>query len=95
MAELAEQLQCQVREFGRVCKRRKLRVNVDISNVMSVGGSEDPGILSIMLNGEIMEVVNSFKYLGSCFRSEGGVMKRGSQNLKENVAENNELLCFC
>ena len=28
---------------------------------------------NIMLNGERMEVVNSFKYLGSCFDSEGGV----------------------
>ena len=40
---------------------------------MSVGASEDPAILNIMLNGERMEVVNSFKYLGSCFCSEGGV----------------------
>ena len=59
--------------YGRVCKRRKLRVNVDKSKVMSVGGSEDPAILNIMLNGERMEVVNSFKYLGSCFSSQEGV----------------------
>ena len=59
VAESAEQLQCLVREFGRVCKRRKLRVNVDKSKVMSVGGSEDPAILNIMLNRERMEVVNS------------------------------------
>ena len=38
-----------------------------------MGGSEDPAILNIRLNGEIMEVVNSLKYLGSCFSSEGGV----------------------
>ena len=71
VAESAEQLQCLVREFGRVCKRRKLRVNVDKSKVMSVWGSEDPAILKIMLNGERMEMVNSFKYLGNCFSSEG------------------------
>ena len=37
VAESAEQQQCLVREFGRVCKRRKLRVNVDKSKVMSAG----------------------------------------------------------
>ena len=73
VAESAEQLQCLVREFGRVCKRRKLRVNVDKSEVMSVGESDDPAILNIMLNGGRMEVVNSFKFLGSCFSSEGEV----------------------
>ena len=30
MAESAEQLQCLVNEFGRVCKRRKLRINVNL-----------------------------------------------------------------
>merc|ERR1711895_362877 len=33
----------------------------------------EPSLLNIMLNGERMEVVNSFKYLGSCFSSDGGV----------------------
>ena len=65
--------QCLVRDFGRECKRRKLRVNVYKSKVMSVGGSEDPSILNITLNGERVEVVNSFKYLGSFFSSKGGV----------------------
>ena len=51
VAESAEQLQCLVREFGMVCKRRKLRVNVDKSKVMSVGESEDPAILNIIMNG--------------------------------------------
>ena len=36
VAELAEQLQCLVREFGRVCKQWKLRVNVDKSKVVVV-----------------------------------------------------------
>ena len=48
-------------------------MNVDKIKVMSVGGSEDPAIPNIMLNGERLEGVNSFKYLGSCFSSEGGV----------------------
>ena len=65
VAESAEQLQCLVREFGRVCARQKLRVNVDKSKVMIVGEDVDPSLLNIRLNGERMEVVTSFKYLGS------------------------------
>ena len=41
VVESAEQLQCLVRKFGKVCKRRKLRVNVGKSKVMSVRASED------------------------------------------------------
>ena len=55
VAESAEELQCLVRDFGRVCKRRKLLLNVDDSKVMSVGGSEDPEKLNIMLNVEKWE----------------------------------------
>ena len=63
VAESAEQLQCLVSEFERVCKQRKLRVNVNKSKVMSVEGNVEPSLLNVLLNGEIMEVVNSFKYL--------------------------------
>ena len=58
-------------------------MNVDKSKVMSVGASEDPAILNIMLNGERMEVVNSFKYLGSCFISEGGVKGDVTMRVRE------------
>ena len=40
---------------------------------MCVGDIVEPSLMNIMLNGERIEVVNSFKYLGSCFRSNGGV----------------------
>jgi len=85
VAESAEQLQCLVREFGRVCERRKLRVNVDKSKVMSVGESVEPSLLNIMLNGERMEVVNSFKYLGSYFSSDGGVKEDVSMRVGEGM----------
>ena len=52
VAESAEQLQCLVREFGRVCERRKLRVNVDKSKVMIVGENVDPSLLNLRLKGE-------------------------------------------
>ena len=49
--------------FGRVCERRKLRVNVDKSKVMVVGRVVGPVSLNIQLTGETMEEVQSFKYL--------------------------------
>lgn len=85
VAESAEQLQCLVQEFGGVCKRRKLRVNVDKSKVMRIGGSEEPEVLNIRLNGEVMEVVDSFKYLGSCFSSDGGVKGDVCMRIQEGV----------
>ena len=85
VAESAEQLQCLVRKFGRVCERRKLRVNVDKSKVMCVGEILEPSLLNIMLNGERMEVVNSFKYLGSCFSSDGGVKEDASMRVGEGM----------
>ena len=39
--------------------------------VMWLDRGEEPSPQNIMLNGERMEVVNSFKYLGSCFSREG------------------------
>ena len=85
VAESAEQLQCLVREFGRVCERRKLRVNVDKSKVMCVGEIVEPSLMNIMLNGERMEVVNSFKYLGSCFSSDGGLKEDVSRRVGEGM----------
>merc|ERR1719470_770961 len=85
MAEFAEQLQCLVSEFGRVCKRRKLRINVNKSKVMCIERSEVPSLLNIMLNGERMEVVNSIKYLGSCFSRDGGVKEDVSMMLGEGM----------
>ena len=64
---------CQlVTEFGRVCERRKLRVNVGISKVMRCTRSEDDARLNVMLNGEALEV-DQFKYLGSVIAATGGV----------------------
>ena len=85
VANSAEQLQCLVREFGRGCERRMLRVNVDKSKVMCVGVNVDPSLFNIELNGERMEMVNSFKYLGSCFSSDGGVKEDVSMRVGEGM----------
>ena len=65
---------CQlVTEFGRVCKRRKLRVNVGKSKVMRCTRNEDGARLNVMLNGELLEEVDELKYLGLIIAANGGV----------------------
>ena len=73
-----------VEEFDRVCRRRKLKVNVGKSKVMrcskEVGGRQ----LNIVLNGERLEEVDSFKYLGS-------VISACSDSVKEVKSRVNEV----
>ena len=70
----SERKLCQlVTEFGRVCERRKLRVNVGKSKVMKCTRNEDGASLNVMLNGEALEEVDQFKYLGSFIAANGGV----------------------
>ena len=70
----SEEKLCQlVTEFGRVCKRRKLRVNVGKSKVMRCTNREDGNRLNVTLDGEVLEEVDQFKYLGSVIAADGGV----------------------
>ena len=70
----SERKLCQlVTEFGRACERRKLRVNVGKSKVMRCTRNEDGARLNVMLNGEALEEVDQFKYLGSVIAANGGV----------------------
>ena len=69
----SERKLCQlVTEFGRVCERRKLRVNVCKSKVMRCTRNEDSARLNVVLNGESLKV-DQFKYLGSVIAVNGGV----------------------
>ena len=62
----SEEKLCQlVKEVGRVCKRRKLHVNVGKSKVMRCTNREDGNRLNVTLDGEVLEEVDQFKYLGS------------------------------
>src|SRR5678815_1004425 len=58
-----------VERFGRVCKRRGLKVNVDKSKVMVV--SEDSPQCEVMLDSEQLEQVSEFKYLGYMLDEKG------------------------
>ena len=67
----SERKLCQlVTEFGRVCERRKLRVNVGKSKVIRCIRN-DGARLNVMLNGEALEEVDQFKYLGSVIAANG------------------------
>ena len=61
-----------VSEFGRVCKRRKLRVNVGKSKVMRCSRYGNGDRMHVILNGEPLEEVDCFKYLGSQVAADGG-----------------------
>ena len=70
----SEEKLCQlVTEFGRVCTRRKLRVNVGKSKVMRCTINEGGNRLDVRLDGEALEEVDQFKYLGSVIAADGGV----------------------
>ena len=59
-------------EFGRVCKRKKLRVNLGRSTVMRCSRYGNGDRMHVMLNGEPLEEVDCFKYLGSQVAADGG-----------------------
>ena len=70
----SERKLCQLAtEIGKVCERRKLRVNVGKSKVMRCTRNDDGARLNVMLNGEALEEVDQFKYLGSVIAANGGV----------------------
>ena len=62
-----------VTEFGKVCERRKLGVNMGKSKVMRCSRNEDGARLNIKLNEEALEEVDQFKYLGSVIAAKAGV----------------------
>ena len=60
-------LQRLVKEFGSVCKRRKLAVNVGKSKVMRIGKNREENVLDVQLNDSRMEEVDCYRYLGVDF----------------------------
>ena len=58
--------------FGRVCERRKLRVNIGKSKVMRCSRYGIGDRMHVILTGEPLEEVDCFKYLGSQVAADGG-----------------------
>ena len=59
-------------EFGRVCERRKLRVNVGKSKVKRCSRYGNGDRMHVILNGEPLEEVDSFKCPGSQVAADVG-----------------------
>ena len=59
-------------EFGRLCERKRLRFNVGKRKVMGCSRYGNGGRMHVILNGEPLEEVDSFKYLGSQVAADGG-----------------------
>ena len=72
VANSEEKLCRLVSEFGRVCKRRKLTMNVGKSKVMRCSRYGNGNQMHVILNGEPLEEVDCFKYLGSQVAVDGG-----------------------
>ena len=51
-------------EFGRICEKINLRVNVGKSKVMRYSRYINVGQMHVRLNGGPLEEVNCFQYLG-------------------------------
>ena len=58
---------------------------MDKSKAMVAEREVGPVSLNIQLNGETMEEVQSFKYLGSCFSNDGGVKEDVSMRVGEGM----------
>ena len=71
MADSEEKLGRLVSEFGRVCER-KLRVHVGKSKVMRCSRYGNRDRMHLILNGQPLEEVDCFMYLGSQVVADGG-----------------------
>ena len=58
-------------EFGRICERKKLRVNESKSKIMRCSRYGNGGRMHVIQNGEPLEEVDYFKYLWSQVAADG------------------------
>ena len=82
IADSRDSLQRMVNVFGEVCWRRKLKVNVAKSKVMVV--SKNGGqVVDVQLNGERMEQVECFRYLGTDIHENGKLNEEIGHRVRE------------
>ena len=87
VADSEEKLCRLVSEFGRVCERRTLRVNLGKSKVMRCSRYGNGDRMHVILNGEPLEEVDCFKYLGSQVAADGGCEREVVQRMNEGYWE--------
>ena len=83
MADSEEKFCRLVSEFGRVCERRMLRVNVGKSEAMRCSNFGNWGRMHVILNGEPLDEVDWFKYLGSQVVADGGCERDVAHRMNE------------
>ena len=83
VGESEEKLDKLVKEFGNVCNRRKLTVNVGKSKVMRIGKNREENELNVRLNDRRMEEVESYRYLGVDVSSDGRMNEEVSHRIGE------------
>ena len=72
MADSEEKLCRLVSEFDRVSERRELRVYVGQSKIVRCSRYGNGDRIHVILNGEQLEEVDCFNYLGSKVAADGG-----------------------
>ena len=72
-----------MKEFGSVCKRRKLSINVGKSKVMRIGKNREEYEMNIRLNNSRMEEVESYRYLGVDVSSDGRMSEEVGHRIGE------------
>ena len=78
-----QKLQKLVKEFGSVCKRRKLVVNVGKSKVMRIGRGQNENEMNVSLNNRRMEEVECYRYLGVDVSHDGKMNEEVSHRIGE------------
>ena len=83
VADSSEKLQKLVTEFGKVCERRKLRVNVNKSKAIRFSRVEGQVDWGVSLNGKKLEEVQCFRYLGVDLAANGSMEAEVSHRVGE------------
>ena len=78
-----EKLQVLVNEFGNVCRKWKLTVNVNKSKTMRISGNENEYDVNVDMNGERLEAVESYKYLGVNVTCDGKLKEEINHRISE------------
>lgn len=71
MSETEDDLQCQLHCFQMYCEKWKLQVNVEKTKIIIFGKGRQISNVSFLFNGNEIEIVKEFKYLGVIFSRTG------------------------
>ena len=79
MSDDEKQFQNLLNYFAEYCKKWHLKINISKTKIMIFGGNTRSNNKIFILNGDIVEIVKEFKYLGVSFIQNG----RFVQNTKQ------------